>query len=224
MQQWLFVDADDTLWENNIYFEEAIHRFIEFLAHSSMQVHEVRAVLNEVEHTAGYGSKNFARSLVETYHRLVEREVRGEDLDYVKRLGEEIAHHPLQILEGVEETLKELAQKHHLVLLTKGEREEQQLKVERSGLESYFQRIVVVEEKNTRTYELLTQEFQCPLADTWMIGNSPKSDINPALEAGLNAVFIPHEHTWVLEHQELREPGPGRLLILDTFADLRALF
>ncbi|GHO42848.1 HAD family hydrolase [Ktedonospora formicarum] len=224
MQQWLFIDADDTLWENNIYFEQAVHQFIEFLAHSTMQFHEVRAVLNSVERVQGYGSKSFALSLAETYRRLVEREIRDEDVRYVIQLGEEIIHHPLEILPGVEETLNYLAARHTLILLTKGAREEQQLKIERSGLEPHFRRTVIVAEKDVNAYELLVRELQCNPVETWMIGNSPKSDINPALAAGLNAAYIPHPHTWTLEQQEVNHQGPGRLLTLTRFAELREHF
>jgi putative hydrolase of the HAD superfamily len=130
----------------------------------------------------------------------------------------------MQVMDGVQETLAYLAQRHTLILLTKGDQDEQQLKVESSGLESYFRHIIIVQEKDVATYERLTTEFQFDRATTWMIGNAPRSDINPALKAGLNAVFIPHPHTWGLEQQEVRHEGQGRLLTLNTFADLRARF
>ncbi|MFL5705209.1 MAG: HAD hydrolase-like protein, partial [Ktedonobacteraceae bacterium] len=123
-----------------------------------------------------------------------------------------------------QETLAYLAQRHTLILLTKGDQDEQQLKVENSGLDSHFRHIIIVQEKDVATYERLTTEFQFDRATTWMIGNAPRSDINPALKAGLNAVFIPHPHTWGLEQQEVRHEGQGRLLTLNTFAELQAHF
>ena len=136
----LIMDADDTLWENNIYFEQAIHAFMTFLDHSRLSREEVRAVLDEVERLMGYGSVNFTKSLVETYRRLAEKDLQEEDVEQVRRFGEQIRSQPLQLLEGVRETLDYLSPRHDLFLLTKGDSEEQKLKVERSGIEEYFNR------------------------------------------------------------------------------------
>ncbi len=95
MRYHLLIDADDTLWENNIYFERAIHAFIAFLDHSRLTPQEVRTVLDEVERLMGYGSVNFTRSLVETYRRLAERDVQDEDVRQVQQFGEQIRTHPL---------------------------------------------------------------------------------------------------------------------------------
>src|SRR5260370_3605525 len=133
MHYHLLIDADDTLWENNIYFEQAIHAFIGFLDHSSLTPAEVRAVLDEVEKLMGYGSANFTRSLVETYRRLAEKDLQDEDIQQIRQFGEQIRSHPLQLLDGVKETLNYLSPRHDLILLTKGDIEEQKLKVERSG-------------------------------------------------------------------------------------------
>jgi len=222
-QQYLLIDADDTLWENNIYFERAIHEFLLLLNHSSLRPSEVRTVLNEIEREMGYGSANFTKSLLETYHRLAEQGTEA-DLTRVKSLGEDILHHPMEIISGVPETLAYLAPLHQLILLTKGEEEEQRLKIESSGLVSYFTSILIVEEKDRQTYRALVQQMRFDPAMTWMIGNSPRSDINPALAAGINAVFIPHRHTWQLELQEVEPTGPGQLLSLDTFTRLREHF
>lgn len=208
MRQHLLIDADDTLWENNIYFEQAIHAFIEFLAHSSLTAAEVRAVIDEVERTMGYGSANFTKSLVQTYQRLAERDIGDDDVHYVQRLGEQIARQPIQIMEGVEATLTYLSAQHHLTLLTKGVAAEQQLKVDRSGLANYFEQITIVPEKDAQMYARLVEDFSLDPLRTWMIGNSPRSDINPALAAGLNAIFIPHPHTWHFEHEDIQNGEP----------------
>ena len=226
-RQHLIVDADDTLWENNIYFERAFEDFCDFLAHSSLTPREVRAVLDEIEivniQVHGYGAANFTRNLTQCYHRLVEREVRPEDLPRIMSFTEQILHHPIELIEGVEETLEYLAGRHDLTLFTKGDPEEQKLKLDRSGLAVYFGHTAIVKEKNAASYAALIEERRLDRAQTWMIGNSPKSDINPALEAGINAVFVPHEHTWQLEHEEVREVN-GRLLRVLKFADLRDYF
>ncbi len=224
MQQHLLIDGDDTLWENNIYFERAIEAFIDFLDHSSLKPEEVRAVLDEIEMTQGYGSENFARSLQATYRQLAERDVRDEDLERVRRFGEQIMHHPMQVIDGVQDTLAYLSPRHRLILLTKGNQDEQRIKIENSGLGIYFEHTIIVAEKDIKTYNQLVQELELDVPNTWMIGNSPRSDINPARNVGLNAVFIPHSHTWHLEKQDIVADGTGKLLELASFAELRTHF
>jgi putative hydrolase of the HAD superfamily len=227
MRYHLFIDADDTLWENNIYFEQAIHAFISFLDHSRLSHEEVRAVLDEVERLMGYGAASFTKSLVETYRRLAEKDWQEEDIEQVRRFGEQIQSQPLVLISGVKETLEYLLPRHDLVLLTKGDQEEQTLKVDRSGIETFFRQVIIVPEKDRATYREVTSKIGAEPRNTWMIGNSPRSDINPALAAGLNAVFIPHPQTWHLEHEELASAsgdGEQRLLTLSRFAELSTLF
>lgn len=226
--QFLLIDADDTLWENNVYFEQAFEEFVEFLSHSSLSPAEIRAVLDEIElansRIHGYGSLNFGRNLQQCYRRLAEREIRQEDLETVKSFALRILEQPLVLIEGVEETLAALSRKHELTLFTKGHPDEQRMKIDRSGLGRYFRHTAIVKEKDRTSYEALARERMLDKARAWMIGNSPKSDINPALEAGLNAVFVPHARTWTLERTQLRRPGPGRLVVVERFSDLRELF
>ena len=227
MRHFLLIDADDTLWENNIYFERAFDEFAGFLDHSSMTPREVREVLDQIEEANnkihGYGSANFARNLRQCYQRLAEREVREEDLRTAMRFAERILECPMEVIEGVPETLEYLSLRHDLTLFTKGHPEEQKLKIGRSGLGVFFGHAAIVKEKDATAYRRLVEERGLDAERTWMIGNSPKSDINPALAAGLNAVFVPHAHTWILEKQELR-PGKGKLLVVEQFADLRRHF
>jgi putative hydrolase of the HAD superfamily len=222
-RQFLLIDADDTLWENNIYFERAFDEFVAFLDHSAMTPAEVRVVLDEIEEANarihGYGSLNFGRNLRQCYKHLVQRDVRPEDLRIVMAFAERILECPMETIAGVAETLEYLSGHHDLTLFTKGNPEEQKLKIDRSELGRFFNHTAIVKEKDTVAYSRLVAERQLNAAVTWMIGNSPKSDINPAMEAGLNAVFIPHAHTWVLEKQEIRR-GTGQLLELDQFRDL----
>lgn len=226
-RQHLIIDADDTLWENNIYFEEAFERFVEFLGHSTLSADEVREVLDEIElanmKAHGYGSLNFGRNLRLCYQSLAECEIREEDLRTVMSFAERILEQPVEVIEGVPETLEYLALRHDLTLFTKGHPEEQKLKIDRSGLGIYFGHTAIVKEKDNAAYRRLAAERGMDTARAWMVGNSPKSDINPALEAGLNAVYVPHERTWVLERQEIR-PGRGRLITVERFADLRKHF
>ena len=227
-RQYLIVDADDTLWENNIYFERAFEDFVDYLDHSSMTAQQIRDVLDEIEvvnaKVHGYGSKNFGRNLQLTYQHLCERKIEPDHLAAVMSIAERILEQPLELIDGVAETLEYLASRHDLTLFTKGHPEEQKMKVDRSGLGVYFGHTAIVKEKEAAAYRALVQDRRMDPARTWMIGNSPKSDINPALEAGLNAVFVPHPHTWILEKQDIRRTGPGKLLELETFARLRDCF
>jgi putative hydrolase of the HAD superfamily len=226
-RQHLIVDADDTLWENNIYFEKAFDDFFEYLGHSHLAAAEVRAVLDEIEmanaRIHGYGSLNFGRNLRQCFERLSERGAGEEDLRTVMGFAERILEQPLEVIEDVPETLAYLAERHELTLFTKGHGEEQKLKIDRSGLGGYFAHTAIVKEKDAAAYTRLAEERGMDPAQTWMIGNSPKSDINPALAAGLNAVFVPHERTWSLERQDLR-PGKGTLIVVERFAALRQHF
>jgi putative hydrolase of the HAD superfamily len=226
-RQFLIIDADDTLWENNIYFERAFEDFVQFLAHSSLTPGQVRDVLDEIEMASakihGYGSVNFGKNLGQTYRHLVEREVSEADVLTVMGFAEQILRCPMEVIEGVPETLEYLASHHDLTLFTKGHPDEQRLKIDRSGLGAWFGHAAIVKEKDTAAYRCLVSERGMEPERTWMIGNSPKSDVNPALEAGLNAVFVPHAHTWVLEKQDL-VPGNGKLITVDGFGELRNLF
>ncbi len=225
----LIFDADDTLWENNIYFERAIAEFVALLNHSALTPPEVREVLDRIERTTigiqGYGAESFAHSLSETFRELAEGDVTEEDVARVQALGKRILTQEKELLPDVESTLANLGQRHTMAILTKGNLEEQQLKVERSGLIHYFAHVDVVVEKDVDTYSRLARSHGWNPATTWMIGNSPKSDINPALAAGLNAVYIPHSATWSLEHQDIEEPDdPARLMTLHRFAELLSHF
>jgi len=227
MRLTLWIDADDTLWENNVFFERAFIDFVEYLGHSTLTHSQVRAVLDQIEHASnrihGYGSANFARNLEQCFDRLCEREVTPLDRVRIHRAGEELAGHPMEILEGVQETLAHLAERHHLVLFTKGNPREQQAKVDRSGLASYFRGVHIVKEKDVGAYKATLTANGWDAAQCWMVGNSPKSDINPALAAGLGAVYVPHPRTWHLEHEPVPERHE-RLQVVERFADLRELF
>jgi len=227
--QTLLIDADDTLWENNIYFERAIAKFISFLDHKEHSPEEVRLVLNEVERenivTHGYGLHSFAHALVDTFERLSVEPITPELHASIHGFAHEIAEHPVEIIAGVVDTLEYLAGKHHLILMTKGNFTEQSGKIERSGLKDYFSAVEIVAEKDVPTYRTIISKYGLPRETSWMVGNSPKSDINPSLAAGINAVFVPHDNTWILEHEEVTsDPGPGRLLEVQRFSDLRSHF
>jgi putative hydrolase of the HAD superfamily len=228
--QTLLIDADDTLWENNVYFERAIANFISFLNHHEYTPEQVREALMDVERATivkhGYGLHSFAHALVETFERLSVEPLTPALHETIHGFAHAIAEHPVEIIPGVPETLDYLATRHHLILMTKGNFTEQTGKVERSGLKPYFAAVEVVPEKDPAMYREVLGKYGLVRDITWMVGNSPKSDVNPALAAGLNAVFVPHDQTWLLEHEDLVQPGndSGRLLVLERFAQLREHF
>ncbi len=227
--QTLLIDADDTLWENNIYFERAIADFISFLNHHEYTPQQVRAVLNEVERECivkhGYGLHSFAHALVDCFERISVEPITPAIHETIHGFAHMIAGHPIEVIAGVPETLEYLAQRHRLLLMTKGNLTEQSGKIERSGLKPFFVATEIVAEKDASTYQSIVGKYGLPLDSTWMVGNSPKSDINPALTAGLNAVFVPHADTWILEHADVMQPpGPNKLLVVERFGDLRKHF
>ena len=227
--QTLLIDADDTLWENNIYFERAIAAFIGYLNHRSYTPAEVRTALNAVERETilahGYGLSSFTRSLVTCFERLSPAPMTEEKTQQILSFARSIAEQEIELLPGVKETLAELAGRHRLILMTKGNHAEQADKLARSGLSGCFSAVEIVQEKDPPAYREVIARQELTPHTSWMIGNSIKSDINPALAAGLHAVFLFHKDTWVLEHAAI-DPAPQgqQLLELDSFAKLRAVF
>ena len=186
-------------------------------------------MLNDVERDCilkhGYGLHSFAHALVDTFERLSIRPVTPELHAQIHSFAHTIADQPLEHLPEVPETLQYLKQRHRLILMTKGAFAEQTGKIERSRLKEYFAAVEIVAEKDPAAYDRVVEEYGLARGATWMVGNSPKSDINPALAAGLNAVFVPHGNTWILEHEEVNPaPPPQKLLIVGRFAELRDHF
>ena len=227
--QTLLIDADDTLWENNVYFERAIVAFISYLDHHEYTPKQVRESLNAVERETilahGYGLSSFTRSLITCFERLSPAPVADEKHEKIRSFARSIAEQEIELLPGVEETLSDLSTRHHLILMTKGNHAEQVDKLTRSGLAPYFAAVEIVAEKDSPTYHEVIARHELKPHTSWMIGNSPKSDINPALAAGLHAVFLFHKDTWVLEHASVDPVPPGQhLLELESFARLREVF
>jgi len=218
----LLMDADDTLWENNIYFDRTIVEFVARLAARGLAPARVHEVLWQTEQrnikVTGYGSAAFCASLHE-----VARALGAADLEpWIADRERWIFHHPVELMPGVRETLPALHANNRLILLTKGRADEQLGKLHRSGLAPYFHEVEVVFEKTVETYRHLVQKHRLVAGDTWMIGNSPRSDINPAKAAGLRTVFIPYHTTW---QHELEEIAPdGETLLLDNFGQLAGHF
>jgi putative hydrolase of the HAD superfamily len=223
----LLVNADDTLWENNVYFERTIERFLALVEPFGYAHGYARHVLNETERLNirqhGYGVRSFVRSLEETYAKLGGKLVQRRGLDEVSALVADLERTPPRVLDGVPETLKYLASRHRMILVTCGEPAEQAGKVERSGLQGFFEAIEIIVEKTAQSYEELVQKHHVVKMHGWFVGNNPRSDILPALQAGLNAAFVPHGPTLEREPTELRS-GSGKLLIVADFRALRDHF
>lgn len=227
--QTLLIDADDTLWENNIYFERAIAAYIGYLDHRAHTPEQVRHALNQAERETilshGYGLNSFTQSLITCFERLTSAPVSERQHAQIRSFAQSIAEQEIELLPGVADLLPRLAERHRLILMTKGSQAEQADKLTRSGLAPYFSGVEIVAEKNPAAYADVVARHACTPHSTWMIGNSPKSDINPALAAGLHAVFIFHKDTWVLEHAEIDPAPEGQKLIeVDTFLGLSAIF
>ncbi len=225
----LVFDADDTLWDSNIHFLEAQAAFVEALReigvddhahiHGTIRRHEL-TIINEV----GYGRAPYVTALRRTADDLAPPPHRGTIHGRVEKIGERLLNRHCELLPGVEPTLTELARRHRLLLFTKGQPGEQMRKLERSGLRPLFSRIGVPIEKDPTAYRLLMAQAQLDPAHTVMIGNSPRSDINPALKAGFRAaVFIPHPHTWELEDEAI-DHRDDRVTTLTTFHRLLHMF
>lgn len=227
--QTLLIDADDTLWQNNIYFERAIAAFISYLNHQTMTPDQVRQVLNDVERENtqknGYGVASFHRALETCFDRLSSEPATEEHHAQIENFATSIMAREIELLDGVARALPELARRHQLILMTKGNYAEQSGKVARSGLTQYFSAVEIPSEKHPDAYREVCTRHGLEQAATWMIGNSPRSDINPALTAGLNAVYIHHADTWVLEHESIADAPQGqRLLEAQGFDDLLRWF
>jgi putative hydrolase of the HAD superfamily len=226
--QTLLVDADDTLWENNIYFEEIVAYYVDVVGRYGHTPDTARATLLHIEHQRtkhyGYGIDNFRHSLDAACQQLLDGQAWHHELTRFDELCFTLRRRPIALLPEVDETLRELGGRHRLILLTKGDSDDQHAKVVRSGIRRRFHAVDVVAEKDVATYEDVIARHGVDRARAWMVGNSPKSDILPALAVGLRTVFVPHAATWTLELQELPPVEEGRMLVLERFADLTRHF
>ena len=226
-KQTLIFDADDTLWENNVIFERVVDDFVDWLAHPSLEPTDIRRILAEIEDANvaahGYGSKVFLRSLADCFTHLMERPLTPDDEEQMTKFRSAFTGGRVELIPEVVDVLDELGERHELYLMTKGVPDEQQNKIDASGLAGHFTAIDIVPTKEPRTYRELVERRRLDASRTWMIGNSPKSDIIAARAAGLRAVFIPNANTWAHEHADL-DPADANILQLETFGDLRQHF
>jgi putative hydrolase of the HAD superfamily len=223
----LLFDGDDTLWPNNHIFETAIERFVQLVGGGTWTDDAVRDELDRVEEAAwsrrGGGTNAFRHNLEETARAIVDPVRLPVVVDALDAIVREMPITEAEPLPGVEATLDVLGARHALGLVTRGDPAEQWAKIDASGLRGRFRHIEVVRDKDEATYRRLVGEWGLDADRTWMIGNSPRSDIAPARAAGLGAVHIPSTSTWRLELADLDRDDP-RIVTLESFADLTRLF
>ena len=224
----LVFDADDTLWDSNIHFLEAFDFFAAAVGDAVLGISrvEIHAAVRRAEmrliKTHGYGRRPYVMALHQAAADLAPG---GSDRlrDEIERIGAHLLDRDCALLPDVEPTLQQLSQRHRLLIFTKGQRDEQLHKLARSGLGPLFDRVETPREKDVDAYRRLVRDAELDPSLTFMIGNSPRSDINPAVAAGLRAVFIPHPHTWDLEHEEINDAG-DRIIELSSFRRLVEVF
>lgn len=224
--QLLAFDADDTLWDNQSYFEAVEQEYCQLLSPYGTP-EAVSASLFDVESSnmslLGYGCKAFTISLVENALQLSQGTIPARDIHRIVALGKSLLSLPATPLPGVVNTLREIHKLHlhKLVVFTKGDMLDQQNKLKRSGLAPWFDDIVVVADKTQREYTRLCSLFDTDISRMTMIGNSFKSDIAPVLQLGGYAIHIPFHVTWKLEQTD--EYDHHRLMRLTAFPELLQL-
>lgn len=213
------LDADDTLWSHESFFQDAARRYRDLLQPFA-DPQRIEALLSEAEdrnlHVYGYGVKGFTLSMLETAVEIAGEALPAVVVKQVLGIGRDLMRHPIAPLAGVEETLPRLAARGRLVLVTKGDLFHQESKLAASGLGEHFSGVEIVSEKTAGTYARIFARYGAPPARAVMAGNSLRSDVWPALEAGAFAVHIPHEFEWARERAETpqREPRFARLASL----------
>ncbi|WP_295946678.1 HAD family hydrolase [uncultured Bartonella sp.] len=219
------LDADDTLWHNEKTFREAEQYFVQLLGRCADKEIIERTLFLTIARNLGlygYGFKSFTLSMIETASHVYNEAIPSSTMREIISLGQSLMDKPVNLIDGVVEGLEALHKNYRLLLISKGDLVEQSRKIEKSGLKSYFDAIEIVSHKDKTVYEELLKRNKVDRNEFAMVGNSLKSDILPALEAGAIAVYIPYDITWV--HEMAEEPyDNGRYFKVDKFADLPEL-
>ncbi len=195
-------DADDTLWVNETYFREAEHKFANVLASYETENKTDQELLKkEIDnlHLYGYGIKGFTLSMIESALELSNYKIKQSKLLDIINIGKDMLEKPIELLDGVEETIKKLHKKYRLIVATKGDLLDQERKLEKSGLLKYFHHTEVMSEKKVSDYKKLVDHLDINPKELLMIGNSLKSDVLPLIELGASAIHIPFYITWAHE-------------------------
>jgi len=226
----IIFDADDTLWENNMFYVQASTDFFDLIENAGFSRQEAEKEFDVLElwvvKEMGYGSINFVYILEKLFKQYQEKN--GRNLDHQKflQIVKRFTDHPTgkpNMFPNVIETLNVLKNNFELFLLTKGSFSEQEGKIQRAGVDQIVSGYFIPSEKNDNTYLDLLNDHNWKAEETCMVGNSPKSDINPALRQGLFAIHIPYRDTWKLDNEPI-ESVDGRFLELKQFKDLQNIF
>ena len=197
-------DADDTLFVNEPYFQEVEQKFCvlmqDYLSHQGLSQELFKTEIENLD-LYGYGIKGYILSMIEAAMKISNNTISLEIITKIIEYGKELLQKPIELLDGVEETLKALKGKYKLVVATKGDLKDQQSKLHRSGLGHYFHHIEVMADKQVINYEKLLNRLEIEPNEFLMIGNSLKSDVLPVLAIGGYAVHIPFHTTW--QHEKI---------------------
>lgn len=197
-------DADDTLFVNEPYFQEVEHKFCalmsDYLSQQGLSQELFKTEIANLD-LYGYGIKGYILSMIEAAMKISNNTISLEIIEKIIIYGKELLQKPIELLDGVEETLAALHGKYKLIVATKGDLKDQQSKLHRSGLGHYFHHIEVMADKQELNYQKLLQRLEIEPSEFFMIGNSLKSDVLPVLEIGGFAVHIPFHTTW--EHEKI---------------------
>ncbi len=205
-------DADDTLWVNEPYFQETEHRFCalmeDYLPHHSVSQELFKTEMQNLA-LYGYGVKGFMLSMIETALRISNHTVSHNVLEKIVQYGKDLLEKPIELLEGVEETLHMLKSSFRIVVATKGDLLDQERKLKKSGLENYFHHIEIMSDKQESDYGKLIRHLDIKPGEFLMIGNSLKSDIMPVLSMGGHGIHVPYHTTWAHEKTEHKIEHPN---------------
>ena len=220
-------DGDDTLWRNEDIFTLSQARYRAILAsHVDLETEDLDARLAATERrnlaAYGYGVKGFTLSMIETAIEITREAIPASDLAVILLIGQAMLGHPVEVLDGVRETLATLrARDHDLWLITKGDLFDQESKIARSGLEGFFKRIEIVSEKDQATYRRILRAAGVDAADFAMVGNTVRSDVLPVLAIGGRAFHVPYHTTWA--HEAAPAPdGHAGFVVLESIGELPA--
>ncbi|WP_438965054.1 HAD family hydrolase [Flavobacterium sp.] len=195
-------DADDTLWHNEPYFDEAQERFCQLFQDYASSQEILGLILNhQVKNLSlyGFGIKAFTLSMIESALELTNHQISGKGIEKIITIGKDLLQKPVELLPNVEDVLKELKGKYKLVVATKGDLKDQHRKLHDSGIGHYFHHIEVLSDKTELDYEKMFGRLECKAEDILMIGNSLKSDVLPILNLGGFGIHIPYHTTWEYE-------------------------
>ncbi|PQV46224.1 putative hydrolase of the HAD superfamily [Jejuia pallidilutea] len=216
-------DADDTLWVNETYFREAEQEFAKLLSEfETPNKIDQELFKKEIGNLPlyGYGVKAFTLSMVESALELSNYTISNKTIQKILNIGKNMLNAPVELLDGVEEVLEKLSKKYRLILATKGDLLDQERKLEKSGLTSYFHHIEVLSDKQDTNYSKLLNHLDINPSEFLMIGNSLKSDVLPLINIKANAIHVPFHTTWAHELVTEKETNGKQYKTIKTLRDL----